>query len=195
RDDLHGEDAPPPLPAYAPVATPAYSGEPAGPGLAGTSAGEMPYPPARWLVTRAWWSIIAFVLAGGTIFMILLASIHGSLHHDERTGVIIGSIATGCLMLFALCKTSTLRRNGFWRETLRPLMISASLFGIGATIKGITEWGHCVDDEEAAGLITGLVLCSLLFFWLWRFTGRGSRRPTPAPNALSGLDPHQGPLA
>lgn len=196
RDDLHGEAAPPPpLPAYPPVATPAYSGEPAGPGLAGTAAGEMPYPPARWLVTRAFWSVVAFVLAGGTIFMILLASIHGTLHHDERTGVIIGSIASGCLMLFALRKTSPQRRDGFWRETLRPLMISASLFGIGATIKGITEWGHCVADDEAAGLITGLSLCSLLFSGLVLFTGRGSRRSATAPIAPSTPDPHQDPLA
>src|SRR5207247_708775 len=47
-------------------------------------------------------------------------------------------------MIFAFRKTTPRKGIGFWRETLRPFMISLSLFGIGATTTAIArEWNHC----------------------------------------------------
>jgi len=50
------------------------------------------------------------------------------------------------------------KRIGFWRETVRPFLISLSLFGIGGTITGIArEWNHyatpCDADQEVADCI------------------------------------------
>jgi len=46
-------------------------------------------------------------------------------------------------MIYALSKLGPVKRIGFWRETVRPFLISASLFGIGGTTTGIArEWYH-----------------------------------------------------
>jgi hypothetical protein len=65
------------------------------------------------------------------------------------------------------------------------------MFGIGAATTGIArewhhgqEWGACVPDEGKAGLVTGLVLSSLLFGVLILFTGRRRRK---APILQAGI--------
>jgi len=60
-------------------------------------------------------------------------------------------------MIYALSKLGPVKRIGLWRETLRPFLISMSLFGIGGTTTGIArEWNHYVtpcdagtDEEES----------------------------------------------
>ena len=146
----------------------------------------------RWGVTRAFWGVVAFVLMGGVIVTFLIMLIVGDGHYHYKTGVLVGCMACGAFMLFALRKTTPVKRDGFWRETLRPFLISLTMFGIGGTITGIArESGHraycacsdsvvpCVPDEGHAALITGLVMCSLLFLGLTFFTGRRCRTREP----------------
>ena len=128
----------------------------------------------------------------GTIATFVLSLVgfggRGAAEHDDITGAILGCIGLFCLTVFALRKTTAVKRDGFWRETLRPFLISVSMFGIGGPIVGISrEWGHrwpnhscqCVDDTGAAFLIAGLVVSSLLFLFLTFFTGRRPRQPKP----------------
>jgi hypothetical protein len=138
----------------------------------------------------------------GTIATFVLSLVgfggRGPAEHDNVTGAILGCIALFSLTIFALRKTTAVKRDGFWRETLRPLLISLSMFGIGGPIVGISrEWGHrwsdygcqCVDDTGAAFLIAGLAVSSLLFLFLTLFTGRRPKRPKSfltgsAPDAI-----------
>jgi hypothetical protein len=133
----------------------------------------------RWGFTRAFWGVAAFMLMGGAIFLCLFSAIAGyeTLCPDDRTGVVIGCVACFAFMMFALRKVSPLRRIGFWVDTVRPLLLSLSLFGVGATITGIART-RGLHGEEFAGLITGLVMCSLIFLTLLFFTGR-KRKPRP----------------
>jgi hypothetical protein len=171
-----------PAPAYAQPGAEAYGPQvgtwhrhtASGPGADGIEEWK-----ARWLVTRAFWALVAFASMGGSIFLFVVTLIATDWHYHERTGAIIGCIGLAAWMLFAIRKTGPVKRAGFWRETLRPFLISASMFGIGAAITGISRewhhseaWGLCVPDEGKAGLVTGLVLSSLLFGVLILFTGR-----------------------
>ena len=133
----------------------------------------------RWGFTRAFWSVAAFLLMGGAIFLCLFAAIASdeTLCDDNRTGVVIGCVACFTFMMFALRKVSPLRRIGFWVDSVRPLLLSLSLFGVGATITGLAS-AEGLDGDEFAGLITGLVMCSLIFLTLLFFTGR-KRKPRP----------------
>ena len=149
------------------------------------------HPLQRWGITRAFWGIVAFVLMGGTIVMFLVSLIARDIHPHNLTAVVVA--LTGCFafMLFALRKTTPLRRPGFWRETIRPFLQSAGLFGIGGTITGISrEWDHravcwkdtvehCLADEGRVGLVAGLVMCSLSLIVLTLFTGGKPRVPQP----------------
>ena len=54
------------------------------------------------------------------------------------------SRAITAFLIFALRKTTPLKRIGFWRESLRPFLISLMLFAVGGTISGIArEWDCC----------------------------------------------------
>jgi hypothetical protein len=133
----------------------------------------------RWGFTRAFWGVAAFMLMGGAIFLCLFSAIAGyeTLCPDDRTGAIIGCVACFTFMMFALRKVSPLRRIGFWVDSVRPFLLSLSLFGVGATITGLART-RGLHGEEFAGLITGLTMCSLIFLTLLFFTGR-KRKPRP----------------
>ena len=147
------------------------------------------HPRVRWAVTRAFWGLVAFGLMGGAIVTFVLSLVAEEMRHHDKTAVVIACTGLASFMIFALRKTTPLKRDGFWRETLRPFLISASMAGIGGTITGIArEWSHrdnlfesgqCVGDEARAALITGLVMCSMLFLFLTLFTGRRRRTPQP----------------
>ncbi len=147
----------------------------------------------RWGITRAVWGLIAFALMSGTIVTFLIPLVATDFDHHDVTGSIIICTACFSFVIFALRKTTPLKRDGFWRETIRPFLIATSMAGIGAAITGIArEWGHrsycswkegsfpCLADEGRVGLITGLVMCSLAFLILILFTGRKKRLP-PQP--------------
>ena len=105
--------------------------------------GASRHPRERWGITRAFWGLIAFALMGGTITTFLFSLIAREIPYHDRTSILLGLMGCVSGMLFALRKTTPLSRPGFWRESLRPLLMSALLFGIGGTITGIArEWDH-----------------------------------------------------
>ena len=130
----------------------------------------------RWGATRAFFGIISFSLMGGMISTILLAALADKWKHDEITGVVLGSIACGTMMLFTIRKTTPIRQPGFWREWLRPFLMTVSLFGIGGTTTGIARHFGRGDPEEDALIIAGLVMSTLMFIVVAAL--RGKRRET-----------------
>ena len=130
------------------------------------------------------------MLMGGAIVTFLIPLVGETFQSHDVTAAVIACTGLASFMLFALRKTTPIKRDGFWRETLRPFLISATMFGIGGTITGIArEWDHfrygseyacrCVADEGRVALIAGLVMCSLLFLVLVLFTGGKRRTPRP----------------
>lgn len=152
------------------------------------------HPHARWAVTRAFWGLISFLSMGGMISLFTLSLVTQANPHD-LLGMLLGLFGCVAMMIFSLRKTTAIKRVGFWRESLRPLMISVALFGIGATIAAISiEWDHsahyldrnhneyhsvCLHDDERAGLVVGLVFSSLMVLGLTFLTGRKPRTPEP----------------
>ena len=124
RDDIRVSDEPPP---YAQPVDPAQValGQSDDAEQASTAV-AMAHRQRLW-VTRAFWSVASFVLMGGTIVGFLVPLIARNVEYHDVTAAIMGCIASASLMIFALRKTTMFKRDGFWRETLRPLMISAMM--------------------------------------------------------------------
>ncbi len=98
---------------------------------------------ARWTVVRMFWSVVAFILMGGGILTTLVAALSREMDYHDMTATVVGATACAAAMLFALRKTTPFKRPGFWRETLRPVLISVALFGIGGTTTGVArEMNH-----------------------------------------------------
>jgi len=161
-------------------------------------------PPAklRWGITRAFWGFVALAASFGTIatFVLSLVGTGSADPYHDATGTILGCIGLFSFTIFALRKTTSVKRDGFWRETLRPFLIAVFMFGIGGTITAISrEWGPhpkaccggCVDDTGAAFLIAGLVVSSLMLLFLTFFTGR---RPKHPKSFLTGSAPGAAPV-
>ncbi len=108
----------------------------------------------RALIPRIFWSIVSFGLMGGAIVTFLYTLIARPSDPHSITGSIILCCGFAALSFFTLRKTTPLRQPGFWRETIRPFLISVSLFGIGATTTAIArEWDHtfpsgCIETES-----------------------------------------------
>ncbi len=97
--------------------------------------------PVRWALSRAFWGIVTFAMMGGAIVTFLIPLIASPNNPHDITLAIILCTGFASFTLFALRKIGPTKRIGFWRETLRPFLISASLFGIGGTTTGIArEW-------------------------------------------------------
>jgi len=170
--------------------SPAISG---GSGHAGDmTSSAMQHVRLRWGTTRAFWGLMTFLLTGGAIVGFLVPLVAENMHYHDVTGSIIACTGFFAFMLFALRKTTPFKREGFWRESARPFLLSLMLFGIGGTITGIArEWGHysqcswqdhatqCLGDEGRIALIAGLVMCSLALLFLFFFTGGKPRRSQP----------------
>lgn len=159
-----------------------------------------PHPRMRWGVTRAFWGMISFLSMGGVIALFVLTLIsRGRALHDTME-LLLGLMGCAAMMIFSLRKTTAIKRDGFWRESIRPFLISVALFGMGATITVIsiewshyyTDYGYCLCNEDRAGLIVGLVFSSLMFLGLTFFTGRKRKAPKPfyqgTPNSGSASD-------
>ena len=128
----------------------------------------------RWGATRGFFGIVSFLLVGGMISTTLLAAL-ADWHRDDKTGVVLGSIACGTMMLFTIRKVTPMSQPGFWREWLRPFLQTVSLFGIGGTTTGIArEFGAPGGTEVDVMLITGLVMSTLMFVIVTAL--RGKRR-------------------
>jgi hypothetical protein len=254
------DDAPLPQP---PAALTGRSGPPTLP--APVAAHLAPAAPrVRWAIGRAFWGLVAFALMGGAIVTFLYPLIAVPSNPHDITLAIILCCLFASMTIFAVRKTGPVKRIGFWRETLRPFLISVSLFGIGATTTGIArEWnctygspedcqqeldrwenevtdldvsagqlvdvkarirearqqiavhagpvhfgfegqdwrwrGRCVGDEGRIGLVTGLILSSLVFFVLTTLTGKPPRAVAPFLNEgrgraepASSVKPHRG---
>jgi len=156
----------------------------------------------RWMITRAFWGLAAFVLMGGSIVTFLIPLIAEEMAYHDQTAAIVACTGLASFMIFALRKTTPVKRPGLWRETIRPFLQSAAMFAIGGTITGIArEWDHCetyfdnarscVGDEGRVALVAGLVMSSLLFLILGLFTGR---RPRPAKPFVRGAAAMPPPL-
>lgn len=134
---------PPPPPQNVPYAIPTDSSYHRSGGDSGRASGPGIGAPRRWALTRAFWGIVAFALMGGAIVTFLIPLIATpSNPHDITLAIILCTTFTS-FMIFAIRKTGPVKRIGFWRETLRPFLISASLAGIGGTITGIAREWNC----------------------------------------------------
>ena len=139
------------------------------------------YPPsnARWGVTRAFWGLLSFVMMGGMIVAFLTAVISENLDSTDLTIAVGLCAGLASFLLFTLRKTTAVKREGVWRETIRPLLISASLASIGGSIAAISiKWSSYLGDEERIGLVSGLVFSSILFLALVAFGSRKQTRTT-----------------
>jgi serine/threonine protein kinase len=104
-------------------------------------------PRMRWGLTRAFWGLAGFVFMGGVIVTFLIPLVLNDLSRRDVLNSVTACVALAAATGFAVRKTTAYRRDGFWRETLRPLLISLSFFGIGATITNISGGRHA-DWEE-----------------------------------------------
>ena len=97
----------------------------------------------RALIARAFWIMVSFSVMSGAIVTFLYPLIARPQDPHDITKAIILCTGFAALTVFTLRKTTPLRQPGFWRETLRPFLISVSLFGIGANTTAIArEWRH-----------------------------------------------------
>ncbi len=221
--DGYGSPPPPPPPVEAAqaYASPVVPAQPLTP-----SASGPPQPKLRWGITRAFFGLLAFALMGGAITTMFYASIvertgnqSKAAYHHDMTFVVILCIACASFMIFAFRRIGPVKRDGFWRETLNPLLMSVCLFGVGGTITGMArEWPHkvphevrfeqagtsvgpvekvrCVDDEVRVALLVGLIFSSMGLFGLLATGGR-RRQPKPfvqmgsGPGIPGGFDPDE----
>lgn len=143
------------------------------------ASGE-PLPPLRHIATRAVWSVVGFVLLAGAVVSFLSTVLVENVRYcsDERQ-IALTICAICCAMLaFVLRKITMRNRPTFWKETLRPLLLSLTAIGIIAPIVALlVQYGFC--DEERLALVTVSTLSGVLFILLL-FVARG-RRTEPAP--------------
>jgi len=136
---------PPPPPEYAMATSPPFVTDADSGRALESSVGARP----RWALTRAVWGFVTFGLMGGAIVTFLYTLIAAPQNPHDMTLAVIMCCACASFMIFSLRKTGPMRRAGFWRETLRPFLISSSLFGIGGTTTGIArEWNCTYGSPE-----------------------------------------------
>ncbi|MGB0715052.1 MAG: hypothetical protein ACPGXK_04185 [Phycisphaerae bacterium] len=130
---------------------------------------------------RGFWSLVAFLLTGGVITCFLFALLVDRMSYSDRTGLLIGMCAFIAAEVLALSKITVRKRVGFWRESLRPFLISATLFGVGAFVTAIARnWGKIHSDDQA-GLLIGLIMSSLAFVIVLALRGKLRRYEKLAP--------------
>ena len=167
-------------------------------------ASNTPLPPLRSGFARAFWSVAAFLLAGGMIalFVLPLAVDFTTrsyrdynkyvTDYDTYFGLISGCAACFSFLLFALSKTTQRKRPGFWRETLRPFLIAASMTGLGLSITALAMPTLAQSGGEFGGVVFAVVYSSVLFLVLLILRGKRSR---PAYVVGEYTPPPQPPVA
>ncbi len=155
-------------------------GIPVGQRVKGASMGSnAPLARARSSIGRAFFSLLAFLLAGGMIatfvLVILKSSNHvpgGSdaalrMHYSDIMALTCGCIACFSWLVFALRKTTLRKRNGFWQETVKPFLMAASMNVAGSMITMLSMpdsaeiFGSHGDGRDPA--VVALIFGSLLF--------------------------------
>lgn len=103
------------------------------------------HPRQRWGIARAFWGLLSFLTLCGSITTFIVAIVTETRElrsgYNEQTALILACIGLASASIFALRKTTAIKRDGFWRESLRPFLQSALLFAVGGAITGIArEW-------------------------------------------------------
>jgi hypothetical protein len=152
-------------------------------------------PPRRWAVTRIGGAVVGFSLLVAFVVLLLVQFgprqvqtttvewISGEVHHtqiarhitqEERVGAITGCVACLGLALFAFRKMTRHRTGGFYRDTLRPLLLTAAAcgiaFGLGMlrmmSITGRERLSH--DEVVAAKVCLALSIVVLVILLVKR---------------------------
>jgi len=121
-------------------------------------------PIERWAGTRMFWGLVSFALMVGFIVTLLVPFILNDMVHEDITGSIIGCIAFGAALTFAVRKTAPLRKPGFGRNIVYPGLITLGLFGAGAITTGmIRHWYEYADDARVMSVV-GLCASAIFLF-------------------------------
>lgn len=152
---------------------------PVSPGMADTPPVDPNALVERSVITRMFWGLVSFGLMIGLIVTLLLPFILSEMSYDDATAAIIGSIACGAALTFALRKTAPLRRRGFGRNVVYPAMVTVGLFGIGAITTGMIRHWHEYPDDLRVMSVIGVCVAAvfLLVGWFPPRLGRAVGRP------------------
>jgi len=142
-------------------------------------ASASPLPPLRHSAARAFWSVAGFILLAGAVVSCLSTVLVTEVRTcpDTRQGLLTVSVACCGLLAFALRKTSLRRRPRFWQETLRPLLLSLTVIGVGASLMPMFVQPY-LCDEARLGSFSGLILSGVLLLLLL-FVARGRTPESP----------------
>lgn len=153
------------------------------PASAQTTAAPLPVDPnapiERSAITRMFFGLVSFALMTGVIVLVLVPFIVSDMNYDDTTATIIGCIACGAALTFAIRKTAPLRKRGIARNIIYPTLVTLGLFGAGAITTGmIRHWPEYVDEARVMSVVG---LCaSAVFLFVGFFPprlGRGVARP------------------
>ena len=131
-------------------------------------------PIERWAGTRMFWGLVSFALMVLFIVTLLVPHILNDMTSEDTTGTIIGCIACGAALTFALRKTAPLRKPGFGRNIVLPGMLTLGLFGAGAITTGMIR--HWVEFNNDSRILSVVGLCaSAIFLFVGFFPPRVGR--------------------
>ncbi len=138
------------------------------PTSAQTTAAPLPVDPnapiERSAITRMFFGLVSFALMAGMIVTLLVPFILNEMTYEDTTGTIIGCIACGAALTFALRKTAPLRKRGIARNLIYPALVTLGLFGAGAITTGIIRhWGEYVDESRVISIV-GLCASAVFLF-------------------------------
>lgn len=121
-------------------------------------------PIERWAPARMFWGLTSFALMAGMIITLLMPFILNDMTYDDATGAIVGCIACGAALTFALRKTAPLRKPGFGRNVMFPLLVTLGLFGAGTITMGMIRYWPGYGDESRVLSIIGLSVSAMLLY-------------------------------
>ncbi|MBN1488758.1 MAG: serine/threonine protein kinase, partial [Phycisphaerae bacterium] len=132
--------------------------------------GAPPRPPARRSgMQRAIWGVVAAILLSGALLCFAALGVT-HMHRDDTMVTFAVALSLLSLEVFALSRTTRFRRATFYRETVRPLLISVAL-GVAAVAFSVLLVQPLRGDEFAitvSGLIGGLALAGMCALFIGR---------------------------
>ncbi len=143
-------------------------------------ASLMPLPKRRSPVARVLFSLLSFMLVFGSVATVNYAIFSDvSRHRHALFELVAGAIFVFSLLVFCAQKLTVWKRDGFWRETLCPFLLSGSMFLLGVVI------AHLVIMQprhgEFALNVSGIAMFGLLFFVMLAFRMKPARRRSQHP--------------
>lgn len=175
----------------------------------------LPKPPLRSGLERSLWSLIAFLFLSAAVFLALLPFVfqHNPALNAKAHPLAV-CVAMAAIGVFALSKTTLRRRQGFWGETVRPLLMALLGAYIGTTLlaRFVPEYGvnagpfvriacdamrvevpqpfprSVFSIESRAPFQRGVLGAAMVAFVLVAFAGRSccsSRKPFVLPDKSS----------